>query len=413
MTAVPARPDRLPPALPYPFDRAHCLSPLPHTRLLADPEPARITLPSGDPARLAVRHADVVRVLTDRRFSRRALHTTPGAPRWTLADRDEPSLLGLDPPDHTRVRRLCAPAFRREGVDGLAPSVEAHVHRLLGTVLAAGAGGNPVDLRASFALPLAETVLCEVLGMGSEHRAPLTEWTRRKLSLTSLPPRQARAGHEALRAHCADLLFAPRAVDALLPGGLLHRLRDAHTAGEISRPELLAITVNLLVAGHATTAATLTNGLLALLNHPDQWQALRTDRKLLGPAVEEILRFDTIADVGLPRLAVADVTLGSTRIRAGEAVVPSHAHAGRDPAVFDRPDTFDITRPPGPHLAFGHGPHRCIGAGLALLELRTAIGALVEHAPALRLAEPATALPFPGGSLIGGVSRLPLLVHGT
>ncbi|MEU8775539.1 cytochrome P450 [Streptomyces sp. NPDC048606] len=409
MTADPAQPDRL----PYPFDRAHCLSPLPHTRLLSLPGLARVTLPSGDPARIAVRHADVVRVLTDRRFSRRAMHTTPGGPRWTLADRYEPSLLGLDPPDHTRVRRLCAPAFRRERVDGLAPSIDGHVHQLLDTFLAAGSGGEPVDLLAVLALPLAEAVLCDVLGVGPERRAPLAEWARRKLSLTSLPPRQARAGHDALLAHCGELLFSPRDGDALVPGGLLDRLREAYDAGVLSRPELLATTVNLLVAGHATTAATLTNGLLALLNHPDQWQTLRDDRTLLGPAVEEILRFDTIADVGLPRLAVEDVSLGATMIKAGEAVVPSHAHAGRDPAVFDRPDAFDITRAPGPHLAFGHGPHRCIGAGLAVLELRTAIGALADHAPGLRLAEPATTLPFPGGSLIGGVSRLPLITNGT
>ncbi|GAA2776113.1 hypothetical protein GCM10019017_21230 [Streptomyces showdoensis] len=394
--------------LPYPFDREHCLSPLPHTGLLAEPGLARITLPSGDPAHLAVRHADVVRVLTDRRLSRRAMLSTPGGPRWTLADLEEPSLLGLDPPDHTRVRRLCAPAFRHDGVDGLAGAVDRHVGRLLDGLLAAGAGRAPVDLLATVALPLAEAVLFDVLGVSSVQRAPLARWARRKLSLTALPPEQARAGHLALRAHYEGLFFPARGGDALVPGGLFHRLRDAHLGGGLSRPELLATAVNLFVAGHATTAATLTNGVLALLNHPDQWQALRRDRRLLGPAVEEILRFDTIADVGLPRLAVADVTVGATLVRAGEAVVPSHAHAGRDPAVFDRPDSFDITRPPGPHLAFGHGPHHCIGAGLARLELRTAIGALAGRVPALRLAEPATALPFPGGSLIGGVSRLPV-----
>ncbi|MGW4650802.1 cytochrome P450 [Kitasatospora sp. NPDC004289] len=394
---------------PYPFDRADCLAPMPHTDFLALPGLAAVTLPSGCPAHLAVRHADVVRVLTDRRFSRRAMLTAPGGPRFTLADRDEPSLLGLDPPDHTRVRRLCAQAFRRDAVDALAPTVEGHVRCLLSALSAAAP--EPVDLHAAFALPLAEAVLGDVLGVAAAHQAATAEWARHKLSLTSLPPEQARAGHEALRTHFDRLLSAPPDGGALVPGGLLDRLRDAHTAGELSRPELLATTVNLFVAGHATTAATLTNGVLALLNHPDQWQALCTDRTLLGPAVEEILRFDTIADVGLPRLAVADVTLGATTVRAGEAVVPSHAHAGRDPAVFTRPDTFDITRAPGPHLAFGHGPHRCIGADLARLELRTAIGALADHAPHLRLAEAATDLPFPGGNLIGGVSRLPVHLH--
>ncbi|MEU8762383.1 cytochrome P450 [Streptomyces sp. NPDC048659] len=406
MSAVPAHHRRL----PYPFDRADCLAPLPHTGLLDVPGLARISLPSGDPARLAVRHADVVQALTDRRLSRRAMLTTPGGPRWTLADRDEPSLLGLDPPDHTRVRRLCAPAFRRDRVAGLTPAVTGHVHRLLDSL--PGAEREPVDLHRAFALPLADAVLCDVLGVRPGHRARLVEWARRKLSLTSLPPEQARAGHDALRAHFERLLLSPEGAEGLVPGGLLDRLREAHGAGELSGPELLATAVNLFVAGHATTAATLTNGVLALLVHREQWRALRADRGLLGPAVEEILRFDTIADVGLPRLAVADLTIGATLVRAGEAVVPSHAHAGRDPAVFDRPGVFDITRAPGPHLAFGHGPHRCVGAGLALLELRTSLSALADRAPGLRLAEPPAALPFPGGSLIGGVTRLPVYVRG-
>ncbi|WP_424217334.1 cytochrome P450 (plasmid) [Streptomyces sp. BI20] len=395
----------------YPFDRPHCLAPMPHTGLLTTPGLARITLPSGHPAHLAVRHADVTRVLADRRFSRREMLTAPGGPRMTLADRDEPSLLGLDPPDHTRVRRLCAPAFRRDAVAALTPTVTGHVHRLLDALPADGT--TPVDLHAAFSLPLADAVLCEVLGVRPERRAPLAGWARRKLALTSLPPREARAGHEALRLHWERLLLPENGADTLIPGGVLHRLRRAHLAGGLSRAELLATTVNLFVAGHATTAATLTNGVLALLNHPPQWRALVEDRTLLTPAVEEILRFDTIADVGLPRLAVADVTVGTTLVRAGEAVVPSHAHAGRDPAVFTRPNVFDITRPPGPHLAFGHGPHRCIGAALALLELRTAIGALADRAPDLRPAVPPRSLPFPGGSLIGGVDRLPVLTNRT
>ncbi|MGV9313625.1 cytochrome P450 [Streptomyces sp. NPDC003691] len=397
--------------LSYPFPRADCLAPMPHLDLLDRPRMALVTMPSGDPARLAVRHAEVVQVLTDRRFSRRAMLTAPGGPRMTRAHLDEPSLLGLDPPDHTRVRRLCAPAFRPSASAALRVPVRDRVRRLLDEV-GATAGAGPVDLHRSFSLPLATGVLCDLLGVPDDRRAPLLEWSRQKLALTSLPPERARACHEALRAHWDTLLFGgPAPGSGLLPGdGLLRTLLDGHRSGLISRPELLATAVNLFVAGHVTTAATLTNGVLYLLVHREQWRALCREPALVEPAVHEILRYDTIADAALPRLATADLVVGATRVRAGEAVIPSHAHADRDPRVFGSPQVFDITRTPGPHLAFGHGPHRCIGSRLALLELRTALKALAHRRPGLRLAEPAAGLPLLDGSLIGGVARLPVFL---
>ncbi|MEW1551652.1 cytochrome P450 [Streptomyces tsukubensis] len=401
-------------ALPYPFPRANCLSPMPHLDLLDRREMALVTMPSGDPARLAVRHADVVRVLTDRRLSRRAMLAAPGGPRMTRADLDEPSLLGLDPPDHTRVRRLCAPALRPSAVAELRVPVLGRVLRLLDGVGATAGATDPVDLHRAFSLPLATGVLCDLLGVPDDRRAPLLEWSRQKLALTSLPPDRARAGHEALRAHWSSLLFdGPVPGSGLLPGGgLLRTLLDGHRSGLVSRPEVLATAVNLFVAGHVTTAATLTNGLLHLLVHRGQWRALCREPSLVDRAVHEILRYDTIADVGLPRLATADLVIGSTPVRAGQAVIPSHAHADRDPRVFDSPDTFDITRAPGPHLAFGHGPHHCIGSHLALLELRTALKVLAHRCPGLVLAEPAAGLRLLHGSLIGGVARLPTRCRG-
>lgn len=391
----------------YPFERENCLAPMPYAELLCRERMTQVTMPSGDHAHLAVRHADVVQALTDRRLSRRAMLTTPGGPRMSLADLDEPSLLGLDPPDHTRVRRLCAPALKPATVATLRTPVRARTDALL-DALATATG--PVDLHSSLSMPLATGVLCDLLGVPEDRRAPLREWSRQKIALTSIPPQRARAGHRALRAHWNALLFeGPRPGSRLLPGGgLLRTLLDGHRAGHLSRPELLATAVNLFVAGHVTTAATLTNGLLQLLAHRDQWQALCRDHTLLDPAVHEILRYDTIADIGLPRLAMTDLHIGHTTIRTGEAVIPSHAHAGRDPRVFDAPDNFDITRTPGPHLAFGHGPHHCVGAPLALLELRTALTALTHRHPHLRLAEPPTALPFLNGTLIGGATRLPV-----
>ncbi|MFJ9342124.1 cytochrome P450 [Streptomyces sp. NPDC101733] len=397
---MPAGPRGRGEPLAYPFPRQNCLAPMPHTDLLAQDVMARVRMPSGDIAHLAVRHADVVRALTDRRLSRRAMLTTSGGPRMTLADIDEPSLLGLDPPDHTRVRRLCAPAFRRPAVAALRDAVQTRVDRLLDRI---ESEPGPVDLNQALSLPLANGILCDLLGVPQDHRAPLLHWSRQKLSLTSIPPHQARAGHQALRAHWSTLLF-----EGHLGEGLLATLVAAHRAGRLGRPELLATAVNLFVAGHVTTAATLTNGILHLLIHRRQWRALCREPSLLERAVHEILRYDTIADVGLPRLATADLHIGATLVRAGEAVIPSHAHGGRDRSVFVAPDTFDITRAPGPHLAFGHGPHRCVGAELALLELRTTLGTLALRLPDLSLAEPAGDLPFLNGSLIGGVARLPV-----
>ncbi|TDC61619.1 cytochrome P450, partial [Streptomyces hainanensis] len=315
------------PLLAYPFEREHCLSPLPHTGLLDQERMALVTMPSGHPAHLAVRHSDVVRVLADRRFSRRAMLTAPGGPRMTRADLDEPSLLGLDPPDHTRVRRLCAPALRPGAVDALRPALGTRVERLLDAVDARGTANQVVDLHRAFSLPLATGVVCDLLGIPEERRAPLLLWSRQKLALTSLPPDRARAGHRALRAHWRRLLFdGPGPGSGPGPGeGLLRTLLRSHRDGDISRTELLATAVNLYVAGHATAAATLTNGLLHLLVHRDQWHALCRSPALIDGAVHEILRYDTIADAALPRLATADVRLGHTLVRAGEAVIPSHA----------------------------------------------------------------------------------------
>ncbi|MFE3600675.1 cytochrome P450 [Streptomyces sp. NPDC059096] len=405
-----SEPARLPRQLgAYPFEREHCLSPFPHTDLLDQDRMAVVTMPSGHPAHLAVRHADVVRVLADRRFSRRAMLTAPDGPRMTHADLDEPSLLGLDPPDHTRVRRLCAPALSARAVEALRPALDTRVTRLLDSIDADAVADRPVDLHRAFSLPLATGMVCDLLGVPEEQRAPLLHWSRQKLALTSLPPDRTRAGHQALRAHWHHLLFGgPHYGSGLSPGGgLLRTLLQSHQHGSISRAELLATAVNLYVAGHATTAATLTNGLLHLLIHRDQWQALRRDPALIDRAVLEILRYDTIADAALPRLATSDIRLGRTRIRAGEAVIPSHAHADRDPRVFTDPHTFDITRTPGPLLAFGHGPHRCIGARLALLELSTAFLAFSRRHPGLTVSRPVTRLPFLNGSLIGGVAQLP------
>ncbi|QNP68707.1 cytochrome P450 [Streptomyces roseirectus] len=374
--------------LRYPFERADSLSPMPHLDLLRHDTLPRVLMPSGDPAHLALRHADVVQALSDGRLSRRAMFATPGGPRFTGADLDEPSLVGTDPPDHTRLRRLCAPAFRPDRIAALRTPVQQLTDRLL---------VQPTDLHADFAVPLVTHTVCDLLGVPHADRDQLLVWAHQKLALTG-PPDEARAGHRALREH-----FTTLTPDA----GLLAGLAEAHRAGGLSGRERAAVAVNLFVAGATTTAAVLTNGLLCLLNHPAQYAAL-TPARVPG-AVAEILRYDVAGDMGLPRLALAGLRIGATEVRAGEVVIPAHAYAGRDPAVHRDPDVFDIARRPVPGLAFGYGPHYCVGARLAVLLLETALTGVVARFPRLRLAVPARSLGWRNGTLTGGVGRLPVV----
>ncbi|GAB3109894.1 cytochrome P450 [Streptomyces calidiresistens] len=390
--------------LRYPFERENCLSPMPHPELPGRSRPTRVVMPSGHPAHLVTRYRDVARALADHRLSRRGMLVAPGGPRFTPADIDEPGLLGLDPPDHTRVRRLCAPAFRPGPVGARAPGIRALAHRLLDGLRA---WADPVvDLHHGFSLPLATATTADLLGIPSDDHPALVRWARQKLSLTGLPPERARAGHLALRSHFEALALGsptrrPRA-------GMIALLAGAHAEGRIGRTELPAVLVNLFVAGHTTTSAVLTNGLLRLLVRPARWSALIDEPALIGPAVAEILRHDVAGDMSLPRLATEDLRIGETTVRAGEAVIPAHAYANRDPEVFDRPDEFDITRRPARNLAFGHGPHHCIGSALAVLELEIALTAVTERFPRLRLAAPPGTLPWNNGSLTGGVTSLPV-----
>ncbi|GAQ52501.1 cytochrome P450 [Streptomyces acidiscabies] len=377
--------------LRYPFDRANSLSPMPHLDLLRQNTLPRVLMPSGHPAHLAVRRADVQQALSDPRLSRRAMFTTPGGPRFTLADLDEPSLIGVDPPDHTRLRRLCAPAFRPPLIHALRAPVQRLADHLL---------RQPTDLHAEFSVPLVTHTVCDLLGVPRPDRAQLLDWAHQKLSLTG-PPDEARAGHQALRDHFTSLTTEPN-----LAPGLLADLTQAHRTGHLSRRELTAVAVNLFVAGTTTTAAVLTNGLLCLLNRPAQYAALTP--ALVPQAVTEILRFDAAGDMSFPRLALVGLRIGATDVRAGEAVIPAHAYADRDPAVYPDPDVFDITRRPVPHLAFGYGPHYCVGARLAVLLLETALAAVVTRFPQLRLAVPARELGWRNGALTGGVGRLPV-----
>jgi cytochrome P450 len=372
--------------------------------LSADESLTTITLPSGDTMRAVSRYADVRQVLSDARFTRE-LHRTGDGPRLVrgndISD-DRDSLLNMDPPRHTRLRRIVAGAFAPRRVEGWRPRVRELTERLVDEMVA---GGAPADLVAAFAFPLPIRIICELLGVPHEDRDRFRSWSDAALTMSTADAGQrAIAAHE-FRAYVEGLLADRRRA----PGdALIDALLESRDGSDVlTEQELVSLTVNLITAGHETTANLIGCGVFTLLAE-DHYRALAQDASLLAAAIEEILRHDTPAGYGLPRLATEDVELPSGMIRRGETVLPLLAAANRDGEAFPDPDHFDPHRAGGPHLTFGHGSHFCVGAGLARLEVEVAFGVLIRRLPDLVLAVAPTDVPWSKGSMIRGPRRLPV-----
>jgi cytochrome P450 len=311
-----------------------------------------------------------------------------------------PYLLTADPPQHTRLRALVARAFTMRRVEELRPRIQQITGELLDTMLPHGRA----DLVESLAFPLPITVICELLGVPELDR---TEF--RKLSTQVVAPTDADSEYDALvrlAEYLTELIEDKRSAG---PGGdLLSDLirTTAQDGDRLSPGELRGMAFILLVAGHETTVNLITNAVHALLTHPDQLAALRADMTLLDGAVEEALRYEGPVENATFRYAAQPLEIGATPIAQGEHVMIGLTAADRDGARFPDPDRFDIRRETRGHLAFGHGIHYCLGAPLARLEARTAIGTLLDRAPALTLdGPPGDWLP---GLLIRGVRSLPV-----
>jgi cytochrome P450 len=264
--------------------------------------------------------------------------------------------------------------------------------------------GPPADLVAAFALPVPSLVICELLGVPYTDRQRFQRMSRTLLSLATEGPELLRA-REELRGYMSDLVAAKRAhpVDDLLSGLARHDGRDA-----LTDEELLNIGLILLVAGHETTANMLALGTLCLLRHPEELQRLRDDPSLVDGAVEELLRYLTIVQFGLIRVATEPVRLGDRAIAPGDPLVLSLAAANRDPEHFPDPDRLDVGRGHTPHLAFGHGVHQCLGQQLARVEMRIGFAALLQRLPGLALAVPPERIRMRDEMVIYGVEELPV-----
>ncbi|CAM3712022.1 cytochrome P450 [Polaromonas hydrogenivorans] len=376
------------------MDAAFLANPYPAYQALRETGPIHWSEEFFGGAWLLTRHADVELVLRDPRFS--AQRT--GA--WVKDREDAPgelkgfqqlfarALLFLDAPDHPRIRKVLNAGFRPDVLQGLAPHIEQVVTELLDRV----AHLESFDFIEAVARPLPVRVITLLMGIEQPQHQDFMAWSEDLASFIGEP----RPSREQARRAQASLLGMSRYFDCLLalkrktPGDdLVSRLAQAEARGEIQDgAELLAQCAMLLFAGHETTRHLLGSGLQALLSHPAQWHRLRREPELLPGAVRELLRFDSPVQYTGRRVAT-DLVLHGQQLRRGDLVLPLIGAASRDPARYLDPDTLDITRSQGSSLAFGSGPHVCMGAALTLMEAKMVFGQLLKRWPGLSLVDAA------------------------
>ncbi|GGO92541.1 cytochrome P450 family protein [Wenjunlia tyrosinilytica] len=313
-------------------------------------------------------------------------------------------MLNADPPDHTRLRRLVSKEFTPRRIEALRPRVQEITDRLLDALPAEGR----FDLMDTLAFPLPMAVITELLGVPDLDGERFRAWSNLVVAPDLDNPEANSEAFHRLNEYLRDLIEDKRGRpgDDLLSALIQTRDEDGD---RLSGDDLQAMAQLLLIAGHETTVNLIGNGLLALLRHPRQLAALRADFSLLDNAVEEMLRYDGPVEGSTLRFAVDPVEIGGTVIPGGGTlVVVIMASAHRDPARYEDPDTFDIHRDPGGHLAFGHGIHYCLGAPLARMEGRIAIRTLLERCPDLALDADPCELEWRTGLLMRGVHHLPL-----
>ena len=387
-------------------------------------------LPDGTPMWLVARHEDALAVLRDdERFcndAKRVMTPEQYAAAMAEAVRDLPpeqqarfaeidavlstQLLAIDPPDHTRLRRLVSRSFTPRLVEALRPRVQQIADDLIDAIEAeaVATGRRETNLVDTFAFPLPIIVISEMLGVPHEDRDRFREWSNAVVQFNVTEPidtaRMALLGEFTDYLHAFLAAKRARPADDLVSG----LVRDEEEGDRLSEPELVSLIFLLVVAGHETTVNLIGNGLLALFDHPEQLALLRRDPSLTKPAVEEMLRFWGPVETSITRFAHEDAVLAGQAIGRGEPLTVLLASANHDPAQFADPERFDITREPGRHLAFGWGIHACLGSLLARLEAQVAFTTLLARFPELHLAAPRESLRWRQGSLLRGLEALPV-----
>jgi pimeloyl-[acyl-carrier protein] synthase len=387
------------------------VEPIPLTTFLREPEVRQDPYPTYARLRDAGRvlpndvggwmlphHAECAAVLRDNRFSADSRHQNNFEQFVQLAEAvglsDLLELFGrlilfVDPPDHTRLRRIASKAFTVRTVEEMRPRIAAIVDGMLDQV----ADGGGMELVEALAFPLPVTVISDMLGVPKADHDLLRGWTGEAVKALDPidDPMVLFPAAEALRAMAAyfDELVTERRRH--LGPDLLSAFIQAEDDGDrLSHQELLDTSILLFGAGHETTVNLIAGGALNLLRHPNQLQRLRDDRTLMASATEELLRFGPPVQL-TGRIATVDTELGGQLITKGTEVIVMLASANRDPAVFDHPETLDIGRPDNRHLSFSGGIHFCLGAPLARIEAQEALGQLLDRFPGLTLTDPEVA----------------------
>jgi cytochrome P450 len=388
--------------------------------VVADPYPAFAVARAQAPVQwheglglwLAFRHAEANAVLRDRRLGRIWTDKTPAdrLESFNLIHRN--AILEMEPPEHTRLRRLISAAFARGHVERLRPWVEELAGSLVEDLVERSGGHTPVDVLSGMSEELPVAVIAELLGVPAADRPLLRPWSNAIVKMyeygrtTQVEEAAERAAAEFvayLRELAAERRSAPG--EDLLTH--LVTMRDAD-GDRLTEDELVTTCILLLNAGHEATVNVSGNGLLALLEHPDQLARLRADPSLLPAAIEELMRYDSPLQL-FERTATEDVEIGGVTVARGQKIAALLGSANRDPDVFADPDTLDIGRTDNPHISFGAGVHFCIGAPLARVELQASFGALLTRTSRLELGGPARRRPE---FVIRGLHDLPVVLAG-
>jgi len=393
------------PELPPLHMRRNAFNPTPELRKIRETDGVRTaTNAFGMTVYLVTRYEDIKDVLSDHeRFSnaRPPGFVVPGAP--AVAEEEQASaragnLLGLDPPEHQRLRRMLTPEFTIRRMKRLERRIVEIVDAQLDAM---EKPGPPTDLVASFALPIPSLVICELLGVPYDDRDDFQRRSARQLDL-SIPIAERLELVRRGREYMGSLVERARRQ----PGDDILGMLVREHGTELTDNELIGVAGLLLLAGHETTSNMLGLGTLALLRHPDQLVAVRDDPDAIGPAVEELLRWLSIVHSAIPRITTTDVEIAGVPIPAGQLVFVSLPSGNRDPDFIDSPEVLDIGRGAPGHLAFGHGVHHCLGAPLARMEMRIAFPALLRRFPTLALAEDFSDVAFRSFHFIYGLKSL-------
>ncbi|HEV2673776.1 MAG TPA: cytochrome P450 [Aliidongia sp.] len=363
-----------------------------------------VQLWNGQKAWLLTRHADFCSVLVDPRFS--GEFARPDFPTVTEArrgiDKAERAFVGMDNPRHDHYRRMLLKEFTAKRMLALRPQIAAITDDLLNAI---ERKGPPTDLIAALAVEMPALVMCALFGSPYEDHTYIAKCAAGRHGLSQSPEQAAQSAADLVD-YCRQLIAKKEANPA---DDMLSRvIRDYVLTDELSREDLADMCSMILRAGHDTTTNMIGLGTLLFLQHPEQLARLKAEPDLIESAVDELLRYLSPVQFAPRRVALEDAEVNGARIRKGDGIFAVNAAANRDETEFPDPDAFDIGRDASNHLAFGYGIHRCLGQGLARIELQIVFPKLFERFPDLRLATPLESVPFKYDSQIYGLYKLPL-----